>query len=91
MSSRRCKPTDSGRQNAFPALKGPDYKRQPLRGWFRFFRLLPVGFTYGYSRGGPLRGRIHLTFGDSQLLCRAPPCNWYARKALQSVLTSARF
>jgi hypothetical protein len=73
MSSRRCKPTDSGCQNAFSALKGPDYShRQPLRGWLRFFRHLPVGFTYGYSRGGPSRGRTRLTFGDSQLLCRAP-------------------
>jgi hypothetical protein len=24
--------------------------------------LVSVGFTYGYSRGGPLRGHIHLTF-----------------------------
>jgi len=43
-------------------MKGPDPdQRQPLRGCVGGRKILPVGYTYGYSRLGPYRGHFHLT------------------------------
>jgi hypothetical protein len=36
--------------------------------------LVSVGFTYGYSRTGPLRGHSHLTFCAPNLYVAHPSC-----------------
>ena|SRR5208337_1607740 len=65
VSSRGCNPRKRSPKDV-TALKGPDNRpRQPLRGWLVFRHVSSVGCTYGYSRPGPSRGHVHLTFRDS--------------------------
>ena len=41
-------------------------------GLMRICCMTSIGFTYGYSRCGPLQGPIHLNLGHPKLLCRTP-------------------
>ena len=77
MSSRRCKPTDSGCQNAFPALKGPDYRhRQPLSGLDTVFPPSVRRFHLRLLTVRPLAGpysRVVRRFATSMSRTRTKP------------------
>ena len=77
VSSRRCKPTDRGAEKRFRPWRGRTIATvNPFRVDRGFASPLSVGFTYGYSRGGPLRGHIHLAFRGPNLYVAHPPMNF---------------
>jgi hypothetical protein len=66
VSSRRCKPTDRDAEKRFPPWRGRTVATvNPFRVDGGFASSPSVGFIprlRDYSRGGPPRGHIHLTF-----------------------------